>query len=126
METSATGNTSNAGGPNVAAQLTARSWRGVAMGLLVALLVPTLCLALAWLLGSGLVPYDQLRALVNPWFGLALAEVLLGPIGVGIALWSAGVRGAALVALIVVALPVLVVVWFLCLATLSGAMGEPF
>jgi hypothetical protein len=55
-----------------------------------------------------------------------VAEVLLGPIGVGIALWSAGVRGAALVALIVVALPVLMVVWFLCLATLSGAMGEPF
>jgi hypothetical protein len=126
METSAPSNVTDDSGSHVAAASIVRSWRGVAMGLLVALLVPILCLALAWLLGSGLVPYDQLRALVNPWFGLALAEVLLGPIGVGIALWSAGVRGAALVALIVVALPVLVVVWFLCLATLSGAMGEPF
>jgi hypothetical protein len=126
MGTSAPSNAADDSGSHVAGTSIMRSWRGVAMGLLVALLVPILCLALAWLLGSGLVPDDQLRALVNPWFGLALAEVLLGPIGIGIALWSAGVRGAALVALIVVALPVLVVVWFLCLATLSGAMGEPF
>jgi hypothetical protein len=126
MGTSATGNTSIDGGPNVAAPLGVRSWRGAAGGVLVALLVPIMCLTLAWLLGSGLVSYDELRALVNPWFGLALAEVLLGPIGVGIALWSVGVRGAALVALIVVFLPVLVIIWFLCLATLSGALGEPF
>jgi hypothetical protein len=125
METSATTNSDNLG-PNVAVQPTLRSWRVAAGGVLLALLVPILCLALAWLLGSGLVSYDQLRALVTPWFGLVLAEVLLGPIGVGIALWSVGLRGTALAALIVLFLPVLVIVWFLCLATLSGAMGDPF
>jgi hypothetical protein len=125
METSAMGNIPNDGVPNVA-QPTLRSWRAAAGGVFLALLVPIVCLALAWLLGSGLVSYDRLKALVIPWFGLVLAEVLLGPIGVGIALWSLGARGAALAALIVLFLPVLAIVWFLCLATLSGAMGDPF
>jgi hypothetical protein len=126
VETSAPSNVTDDSGSHVAAASIVRSWRGVAVGLLIALLVPILCLALAWLLGSGLVSYDRLRALVTPWFGLVLAEVLLGPIGVGIALWSVGLRGTALAALIVLFLPVLVIVWFLCLATLSGAMGDPF
>ena len=126
METSPPSNAADDSGSHVAAASIVRSWRGVAVGLLIALLVPILCLALAWLLGSGVVPYDKLRALVLPWFGLVLLEVVLGPIGTGLAFSSAGVRGAALVALIVVALPVLIVVWFLCLTTLSGAMGEPF
>src|SRR5471032_2266900 len=91
METSAPSNAADDSDSYIAGTSIMRSGRGVAMGLLVALLVPILCLALAWLLGSGLVSYDQLRALVNPWFGLAFAEVLLGPIGIGIALWSAGV-----------------------------------
>jgi hypothetical protein len=126
METSAPSNAADDSGSFSAAASNIRSWRVAAGGVLLALLVPILCLALAWLLGSGLVSYDQLRALVTPWFGLVLAEVLLGPIGVGIALWSVGLRGTALAALIVLFLPVLVIVWFLCLATLSGAMGDPF
>ena len=52
---------------------------------------------------------------------------LLGPIGIVIAGWSAGVRGApAWLALIIVAVPVFAFVWFVCVASLGGALGNPF
>jgi hypothetical protein len=125
METSATTHSDDHRARG-AGQPIKRSWRAAAGGALLALFVPLACLALAWLAGSGLVFYDPLRALVIPWFGLVLLEVALGPIGIAIALWSAGVRGTALAALIVLAVPVLGVAWLLCIVTLSGAMGEPF
>jgi hypothetical protein len=63
---------------------------------------------------------------LNPLFAISLSEVLLGPLGIAVASWSAGLRGAALIGLTIVAIPVLVVFWFLSAATLSGALGEPF
>jgi len=48
-------------------------------------------------------------------------------VGIAIAAWSAGVRGVAgWIALMVVALPVFAVIWFVGVATLSGALGNPF
>src|SRR5450756_2192079 len=77
---------------------------------------------------NGIAPYDQTHAL----FGLLgllgwISLFLLGPIGIVIAGRSAGVRGAlAWLALLMWALPVFAFVWFVCVASLSGALGNPF
>lgn len=76
---------------------------------------------------NGIAPYDQVHALLNALGVIALFELVLGPIGIGIAGWSAGVRSLfAWLALIFITVPALAFVWFLCVVTLSGALGEPF
>ena len=61
----------------------ARSWRGVALGGVIALVVPVSLLLLAVLLESGIVssdlPHDPLLTLI------AFSEVLLGPVGIVVA-----------------------------------------
>lgn len=107
--------------------VTTGSRRGVVVGLILAFAIPVSYWVLATLVEHGIAPYDQTHALLGTLSLIALAEALLGPIGMGIALWSAGVRGPfALAALIIVTVPVLAIVWFLCVATLSGALGNPF
>lgn len=107
-------------------ELTVTSPRGLIVGLLIAFGIPISYWVLALLVDHGIAPYDQLHALLGPLGTIALFEVFLGPLGVGIAGWSAGVRGAALIGLIVVAVPVLAFTWFVSVVTLSGALGEPF
>lgn len=105
------------------------SRRGVVLGLILAFAIPVSCWVLATLVEHGLAPYDQMHALyrTDTFSLIALSEVLLGPIGIGIALWSGGVRGAFVLAgLIIVSVPVLAFVWFLGVATLGGALGNPF
>jgi hypothetical protein len=106
--------------------ITVKSRWGVAIGVCIALVVPVSYWALALLVQNGIAPYDQTHALLGTLGAVALAEVVLGPLGIGIAGWWGGVRGATLLALVVLALPVLAVVWFLSVVTLSGALGEPF
>ena len=108
--------------------MTIRSRRGVAAGASLALIIPLGSLLLAQLVEARLLPYDEVRSLLNPigtlsWLSLAV----LGPAGIAIVAWSAGVRGiAAWVALYVVAAPAYVVLWFWSAVAISGALGNPF
>lgn len=108
--------------------MTVRSWRGTVVGAFIALVVPISYWALAVLVQNGIAPYDQIHALLGT-LGLVgvISLVLLGPAGIVIAGRSLGVRGApGLIALTMCAMPVLAVVWFVCVATLSGTLGNPF
>jgi len=108
--------------------MTAKSWRSVMVGASIALVVPISYWFLASLVENGIAPYDQTHALFD-LIGLLgwISLFLLGPIGIVIAGRSAGVRGAlAWLALLMWALPVFAFVWFVCVATLSGALGNPF
>ena len=104
---------------------TIKSWWGVAVGALIALAVPVAFIVLALLLNSGVLPSDEMHA---PWITMvALSEVLLGPIGLAVAGWSAGVRGViAWVLLLVIAIPLLAAVWFVGVLMFGGATGSPF
>lgn len=116
----------------------AKSWRGVAVGAFIALIVPISFLILAGLVNSGIVSYDQtgdgvltlattsLTLQATLMVQIALSEVFLGPIGIVIAGRSASLRGAiAWLLLIIVAVPGLAFVWFYCILILSGALGYP-
>ncbi len=107
--------------------MTVKAWRGFAIGALTALVVPISFWVLALLVEKGLAPYDQTHSLLNLFGWISLSEILLAPSGIVIAGRSAGLRGAiAWLALIIWAVPVLAFVWFLSVATLSGALGNPF
>jgi hypothetical protein len=107
--------------------VTGRSWHGLVIGAFIALVVPISYLVLAVLVGKGIAPYDQTHSLLNLFGWISLSEILLGPSGIVIAGRSADLRGAiAWLALIIWAVPVLAFVWFLSVATLSGALGNPF
>jgi hypothetical protein len=109
--------------------MTVKAGRGVLVGAFIALVVPISYFALALLVENGIAPYDQTHDLflgplsVLGWISL----FLLGPIGIVIAGRSAGLRGAAAwLGLIVAAVPAVAFVWFVCVATLGGALGNPF
>ncbi len=107
--------------------MTVKAWRGLVVGAFIALVVPISYWVLALLVENGIAPYDQTHSLLNLLGLISLSEVLLGPIGILIAGRGAGLRGAiAWLALIIVGVPVLAFIWFLCVATLSGALGNPF
>jgi hypothetical protein len=109
--------------------MTVKSRGGLAVGVFIALVVPISYWVLALLVENGIAAYDQTHALFDGPLGLIgwISLFLLGPIGIVIAGWSAGVRGApAWLALIVIAVPVFAFVWFVCVATLGGALGNPF
>jgi hypothetical protein len=63
-----------------------------------------------------------------PWLTVIMfSELLLGPIGLAVAGWSAGVRGAvAWVLLLVTAIPLLSAVWVVSALMFGGATGSPF
>lgn len=108
--------------------MTIKSQRGAAIGAFIALVVPISYWVLAVLVQNGIAPYDQIHALLGTLGLLGLISlVLLGPVGIVITGRSLGVLGApGLIALTICAVPVLAVVWFVCVATLSGALGNPF
>ena len=108
--------------------MTIRSRRGVAAGAIIALVVPLGSLLVAQLVEAHVLPYDDVRALLNTigtlsWISLAV----LGPVGIAIVGRSAGVRGiGGWLALYVVAAPAYVVLWFWSSVAISGALGNPF
>ena len=108
--------------------MTFKSRRGVMAGAFIALFVPASDLLLAQLVGSGIAPYEQTRSLLDVIGLFAWTSLfLLGPIGIVVAGRSVGVRGAInWLVLLIVALPAYAVVWFVCVATVSGALGNPF
>jgi hypothetical protein len=105
----------------------AASRRGVVLGLILALAIPASYWVLAILVQSGIVPYDPVHAMLGALGTIALLEVLVGPLGIGIVAWSARIREAALwAALFILGIPVLAIVWFFAVANLSGTLGNPF
>lgn len=107
--------------------MTTRSTRRPWLGALLALIVPVGYLALGLFVDHGILPYGAVRPLLDPLGTIALSEVVLGPVGIVILGKAIGVREPLTwVALMVCLVPVLAVVWFLGVATLSGALGNPF
>ena len=104
-----------------------RSRRGVALGVVIVLSVPIAFLVLAVLVQHGIAPYDPIHAQINAigligWVSLAV----LGPVGIAIAGWSAGVRGVlAWLAVVIVFGPMFVALWLMSVVTISGSLRNP-
>ena len=104
-----------------------RSRRGVAAGAFIALVVPVSAAVLAQLLRAGIAPYEETHSLLGlisliGWISL----FVLGPVGLALAGWSAGIRSVlGWLAAIILVMPLLVIVWFVGIASLSGALGNP-
>jgi hypothetical protein len=100
----------------------------MAAGAAIALVVPMTALVLAQLIDLRIAPYE----VVQDWFptmgGLLWASLLiLGPAGIVVAGWSAGLRGGGpWLALLVVSLPAYAFFWFVSAVRFSGKMGNPF
>ena len=105
-----------------------KSGKGIAVGALVALVVPVSFWLLASLVEGGIAPYDRVRPALDVIGVIGWGSLfVLGPVGIVIAGKAAGVSGAlAWIALLVVGLPVFAILWFVGVATLSGALGNPF
>jgi hypothetical protein len=107
--------------------MTVRRWWGLWAGVFVALVVPASYYVLALLVQSGTVHLETRDDGMQTITAIALSEAILGPLGIVVAGISAGLRSAVgWFVLLLVGLPGLFFVWFLCVATLSGAMGAPF
>ena len=64
-----------------------------------------------------------MKGLEAPGFG----GILLGPIGIVVAGWFAGVRTViGWFALIILGIPLVTIFWFYAVASLGGLAGEPF
>jgi hypothetical protein len=107
--------------------LSRRRVAGTIAGLMLALAIPVSNGVLALLWGGGMVQLDPEGALVKGLEAPGLAGILLGPIGIVIAGWFAGVRTfATWFVLIVLGIPLLTMLWFYAVASLGGLAGEPF
>jgi hypothetical protein len=113
-----------------ASKMATRSWRGIIVGVLIALGLPILYSVAALLFSSGIVQFTRtgfLFELSNSLSLNAAAEFVFGMLGILVAGRAARLQSTwAWLGLYLVALPVLAFVWFLSYATLGGAMGSPF
>ncbi len=101
--------------------------RAAVFGSALALGVPVGYLVLGVLVQNRIAPYDQVRPLLNAFGALGWLDLfILGPIGIALVIRSRGLRGATAVLAVLVSLPVFIVAWFIGVATLSGALGNPF
>lgn len=104
-----------------------QSLRGLLAGVLIALVVPISFLVFGQLLLNGIVTFERGPDTSDILTRIALTEIILGPIGLLVAGSSIPLRRPwAWLLLWLVGVPVLAVFWFLCVATLSGALGSPF
>jgi hypothetical protein len=104
------------------------SRRGLVGGLVIALVVPISSIAIANLVVNKVIAFETARPLLDV-FGMFTWATLavFGPLGVVIAARSAGARGAlTLVAIVILAAPAYLAIWFAGAASLSGALGNPF
>lgn len=107
--------------------MTVKRWAGILIGASVALVVPLSFLAVAKLMEVGIMLIVRESSTMQSLTSIALTEAFLGPIGIVIVGRSARIRGAlAWLGYLVVVVPVLAFAWFVCVATLSGALGSPF
>ncbi len=101
---------------------------GIAVGAVIALIVPVAALVLAQLVDLQIAPFG----LVYDWFptmGVLLwaSLLILGPVGIVVAGWSAGLRDWFYwLGFLVVSLPLYASFWFLSAVRFSGTMGNPF
>jgi hypothetical protein len=104
---------------------TVRSWRGVAIGGLIALAVPAFIFVLSLLVNIGALSADQVDV---PWVTwILVSEVVVGPIGIVVGGWFAGVRSMpGWVLLLISAVPLLAGVWLAAALMFGGATGSPF
>jgi hypothetical protein len=103
------------------------SARRALIGAGIALGVPVSFLVAGQLLLGRVVTFERGPDTMDILTRIALSEIILGPIGllvVGSAIPLR--RPLAWLLLLLVGVPVLVVTWFLGVATLSGALGSPF
>ena len=100
---------------------------GVALGALLVLGIPAASFFLGWLVASGAAPYDEVHSLLG-FLGLLgwLELVLLGPSGIILVVRAGGLRGASALLAGIALVPAFLILWFVGLATLSGALGNPF
>jgi len=105
-----------------------RSRSGVVAGLGIASIVPALSLLIPALVQNGIAPAEAMRSMLDVFgFFTWLSLALLGPLGIAVAGRSAGVRTAlGWLAVLVVAGPAYLAIWFLGAASLSGGLGNPF
>jgi hypothetical protein len=106
--------------------LSTRRRVGTIAGIVIALAVPVSNLLVAQLWSAGVLQLDPDGWLVQALEAPGLGGVFLGPIGLFIAAWSARVRFDVGFALVVVLVPLLVILWFVAVASLGGMAGEPF
>ena len=104
---------------------TVRSWRGVAIGGVIAVIVPVFIFVLSLLVNIGALSAGQVDV---PWVTwILVSEVVIGPIGIVVAGWFAGVRSMpAWVLLLITAVPLLAGVWLASALMFGGATGSPF
>jgi len=105
-----------------------RSRRGVALGLASSLVVPVFALVASWLVEANVWSGATLRPSLDAFGTLAWASLgVLGPVGIVVTGWSAGIPDRLTwIAWLVVTIPAFVVLWFVGVASLSGALGNPF
>ncbi|MDP9483759.1 MAG: hypothetical protein M3P84_11130 [Chloroflexota bacterium] len=110
--------------------MTTRSWPGVAIGALIALILPITYWLLARLVENGAVQIPETgmpRNLIQSLDLNVIAQLTLTIVGIWIVGRSAGLQSTlAWLSLFLVGLPVLAFVWFVTYATLGGTLGSPF
>ena len=109
------------------ADVSRRKIAGTVVGVALALAIPVSNGVVAALWSTGVLQLDPEGALVKGLEAPGLAGILLGPIGIVVAGWFAGVRTfPGWFVLIVLGIPLLTILWFYAIASLGGLAGEPF
>ncbi|MEO8230247.1 MAG: hypothetical protein ABI628_10865 [Chloroflexota bacterium] len=107
-----------------------RSWRGVMVGVVIALALPIVYLVVAQLVSSGILPFTRTGLFYEVFNSLgfnAAAGFVLAMVGIVTAGRAARLESPwAWLTLLVIALPLLAFAWFISYATLGGALGNPF
>jgi hypothetical protein len=109
------------------ANLLQRVNAGTIVGIVLALAIPVSNGVVAVLWSSGVLQLDPEGAFVKGLEAPGLAGIVLGPIGIVVAGWFAGVRTfSGWFALIILGIPLVTIFWFYAVASLGGLAGEPF
>jgi hypothetical protein len=104
-----------------------QSARRVLIGAGIALVVPISFLMVGQLLLGRVLTFERGPDTMDILTRIALSEIILGPIGILVVGSAIPLRRPlAWLLLWLVGVPLLAVIWFLCVATLSGALGSPF
>ncbi len=109
------------------ADISRRKIAGTIAGIVLAFAIPVSNGVVAVLWSSGVLQLDPEGAFVKGLEAPGLAGILLGPIGIVIAGWFAGVRTFnGWFVLVILGIPLLTILWFYAIASLGGLAGEPF